>query len=214
MSLADLQALTSFAVRVRLRRDETTLDAVLPGRSEPVARVHKPAAYSSRQPYQMFVGAGLAEPVGFIAGFTLFGPDRAQLGKIGDVSGRRGRPRWEVERPGLPTMVSRPVGASASQYRFPFTLPAAILGGLLPFRFSFEPSGPSEHSGPFEPRQAGVGGFVITRRGGIRSRFEVTVDDPLLDRRVVLAAVTTVNQFGSEDLRKDLVDGATNPFRR
>ena len=122
----------------------------MPGHPGPVTRLFKATRYDSNQPLRVLVGADLTEPAGFIAGFTAFGPDRTELGRVRARSGWRRRP-WEAEQPGLPVLTARPIGASALRYRFPFSLVLGSGDSFLPFRFRFQPPGPGPRTRSTSP---------------------------------------------------------------
>jgi hypothetical protein len=201
MSISELRSLASFTVAVSYGRNETALDVRVTGQPEPVARLFKASQYDSRFPFQVLTGPQLSEVGGYVTPFAAFAANRAQLGKVKSRYRPLRAKSWEVEQPGLPVLSARPIGASSLRYRFPFSLLLAdtLADSFLPFNFLFQGN---------ESR-----GFVVSRATGIRARFTVTVHDPRVDRRLVLAAVVGLNRYASSDVRQDVVDLTANPFK-
>jgi hypothetical protein len=201
MSTSQLQSLTSFSVTVKYSRSETVLDVTVAGQAAPVARLFKASQYDSRQPFQLLVGAQLTELDGLVTGFAAFEPDRTKLGTVQSKHRPLRGKRWQVDQPGLPTLTARATGSSAFRYAFPFALvlSGTLANSFLPFNFSFQAKDSQ--------------GFVVSRRTGARARFTVTVHDPRVDRRLVLASVVALNQYESSDLRQEAVDLTANPFK-
>lgn len=201
MNTTELHTLTSFTVTTKYGRNQTILDVVATGHPTPIARLFKASQYDSRQPLQLLVGPQLADPAGYISGFAAYAADRTKLATV--VSRRRpfGVRRWQLEQTGLPALTAKPTGTSSIRYRFPLAivLTGTLANGFLPFQFRF--------------RSAASEGFTVSRHAGIRARFTVTVHDPRLDRRIILATVVALSKHESSDLRQEGVDLTANPFK-
>jgi hypothetical protein len=196
-----IESLTSFTVTVSYGRSDTTFDVRAPGRSAPVARVHKASQYDSRYLYHVLAGPNLTEPAGYINSTAAWAADRSKLGTIGSEGGALRRRRWRVDQYGLPALIAHPAGVSAVRYRFPLSLvlTRTIADNVLPFKLAFR--APESH------------GFVVARATGIRASFTVTVHDTRVDRRLILACVVALNRYESADLRQEIVDLTANPFK-
>jgi hypothetical protein len=197
-----IQSLTSFTVTVHYGRRDTTFDVWGTDRSMPVARVHKDTQYDSLRLYQVLAGPQAGEPAGFVSAAGAWAADRSKLGTISDKGRALGRREWQVDQHDLPTLVGRPIGASSLRYVFPLSLllTATIADNVLPFKVAF--------------RAPESEGFVVARSAGVRAHFPVTVRDPRIDRRLVLACVVHLSWFASADLRKQIVDLTANPFNK
>jgi hypothetical protein len=214
-----LQSLTSFTVTASYHRHETTFDVRQAGQRDPVARLHKPGPYLKREPYQLLTGPQLAEPAGKVSGTGAVTADGSSIGTVGRSVSRVDRiaqgstaslraRRWQVEQAGMPPMTGRPAGL-LTRLRFntvtDLLLNSDALVGhnpidyVLPFTFRFS----SLQSMAFEVR----------RKAG-RGSYAVSVRDPRVDRRLVLACVLSINALHAPGLRREAADLTTNPFRR
>jgi hypothetical protein len=201
MSIAELRSLTAFRVSARYGRTETTFDVRMPGRPTPVARLFKAGPYDSLRAFHVLTGPDLTDLAGYVTGLAAYAPDRTQVGSVASRSRVLRPARWSVEQPGLGTLAAQHAGISAVRFVFPFSivLSGTVADTVLPFRFCF--------------RSSDSRGFVVSRHTGLRARFTVTVHDPRLDRRLILAAVVSLNRYASSDLRQDIVDATANPFQ-
>ncbi len=199
MTSPELHSLTSFQVTVSYGRQQTTFDIWGADRATPVARLYRAGAYDSLRALQLLVGPQLANIAGYVTERAAYAPDRTELGTVNSRFGAPRRKRWSVAQPGLPVLTGHPTGASATRYRFPFSLVlTGVANNVLPFNFLFDARDST--------------GFVISRSGGVRARFAVTVHDSRVDRRLVLAAVVALNRFESSDVRQEAIDLTANPF--
>ncbi|GDY33093.1 hypothetical protein [Gandjariella thermophila] len=196
-----IQSLTSFTVTAHYGRDDTTFDVRSGDGSGPVARAHKASAFDSRAPYQVLVGPQLDQPAGFVNAFGAWTTERTKIGTVTSERRLLGRKRWQVNQHDLPSLTGEPIGASAVRYRFPFSLVLTntAADNVLPFKLTFIAPGSD--------------GFVVARSAGVRARFTVTVRDPRLDRRVLLACVIALSLYESADLRQQVADFTANPFK-
>jgi len=217
-----LQALTSFTVTADYHQYETAFDVWAPGRSEPAARVYKPAPLMNRDPYQVLTGPGLDEPAGHVTRHGAWAADGTPVGTVEYLASRlekrikrnllftpeRTTWRFRVEQPGLPALTGHPAGL-ATRLRF-----NAVTGDLLD-QNALQALGLAEYVVPFTFRfdAAGATGFEIGRPAG-RSRVEVSVSDPRIDRRLVLACVVCVNTLYNTTVRQTATSLFPNPFRR
>jgi hypothetical protein len=220
-----LQALRSFTVTADYHRDQTTFDVWSQGRGDPTARLYKRGPVLSLDRFDVLTGPSLDEHVGQVARNGAWAADGTQVGTItykssqldkklnrpwlfpSSHSGIRAR-LWLVEQPGLPPVSGPPSGA-ASRLRFNAITDALLVSDVLhgqnpvdyvaPFRFVFD--------------MAGVPGFEIGRRAG-RSRLRVSVREPRIDRRLVLACVVCINSLHNPTVRQTAVNLTTNPFKR
>lgn len=214
-----LQSLTSFTVTVSYHRNETTFDVHQRGQRAPVARLHKAGPYLKREPYQLLTGPDLAEAAGKVSGMGAVAADGSPIGTVsrsvsrvdriaqGSTASLRAR-RWQVDQEGMPPMTGRPVGA-LTRMRFntvsDLLLNSDALVGhnpidyVLPFTFRFSLPGSTA--------------FEVRRKAG-RGSYAVSVRDPRVDRRLVLACVLSINALHAPGLRREAVDLTTNPFRR
>lgn len=216
-----LQSLTSFTVTADYHRHATTLDVWPEGRPAPEARLHKDGPVLDLDPFRVLTGPRLDEPDGQVSRTGAWAPDGTRIGTVTHLVGRTARKldryqvspaklqasRWRVEQVGLPVVSGGPAGA-IGRLRFnaltDFLLESNVLTGhnpvdyLLPFAFRFAGEG--------------LSGFEISRSAG-RSRLSVTVHDPRIDRRLVLACVVSVNSLHNPTLSQAAVNLTTNPRR-
>jgi hypothetical protein len=199
MTSPELHSMTSFQVTVSYGRQQTTFDIWGADRATPVARLYRAGAYDSLRALQLLVGPQLADIAGYVTERAAYAPDRTELGTVNSRFGAPRRKRWSVAQPGLPVLTAHPTGASATRYRFPFSLVlTGVANNVLPFNFLFDARDST--------------GFVVSRSGGVRAKFAVTVHDSRVDRRLVLATVVALNRFESSDVRQEAIDLTANPF--
>jgi hypothetical protein len=213
---AVLRGLTDFTVRARFQLRRTVLDIHQPGRREPVARMVKPTRIYQPVAYELFTGSSLDELAGHLTTGGAVGPDGTTIGIVNRSGGRipdaavhplsgvrqpgsGSDPRfWRVAQLDLPPLTGRVVGLVTWLC---FNWITSLLGWLglivwprmlVPLTFDFR--GPDGR------------GFRVMTAGWYRARVTVRVDDPRVERRLVLACVAAVVLFFTEAPRRDLVN--------
>ena len=221
--LAAVQALTAFTVTVGYHRDQTVLDIHQPGAEQPVARMVKAGPIRARAAYELFTGpaldrvAGQLSPSGALhtdgtpVGVVNLSGGRVADASIHPMSGARhsyvvADPTvWRVVPVGLPPLVGH---AADRQTRFCFNRLTKLwekvgfgiwVDAFIALTFDF--------------RAPDSAGFRVKRAGGGRARFEVSVADPRIDRRMVLACLAAMAALLTWTPRREAVD-AVSPFRR
>lgn len=217
--------LTSFGAVVDFGVKKTALDVVGDADGAIVARLEKAGDVRQRAAYQLFAGPDLSQdiahlspsgaqdagaaPVGIV---NLSGGSRADA-NIAPLSGARHSyvshdpTRWAVVQPGLPRLTG--VGADGAT-KLTFNRVA---------RFLNEQGLPVPTPGLVAPmtvryRAEGCAGFTVTTRMvARRGRFEVTVADPRVDRRLVLACLTAFTALVLWTPRREGIS-SLSPFRR
>lgn len=212
---AELRALSSFTAKVGLHRDRTTLD-ILPAESAPaVARMSKVGPLHKRAAYELFAGPGLKTAIGTMSETGGIDADGVSFGIVNLTGGKVADPdvhplhgglrtttvadptRWRVVQPGLPPLTGQAVDRVArmnynrvsgamDKIGFGFKLDYA---GLMTFGFT----------GP------GSDGFtvaVVSRK----ARLDVTVHDPRLDNRLILACLAALTLKVMQTARGEAVD--------
>jgi hypothetical protein len=204
---SSLQTLASFTVTGDYRGSETAFEVWQPGKPEPVARMHQAGSLESEwlqsaanPTFDVLTGphnqlAGRVTLGGaWAADGTPVGTVQRRSGLVENVVPSTGLPallfmgdsQWRVRQDGLPVMTGQRTGLGA-RVRFngltKLVRNSDVLAGrgllaAVPFTFRF--------------RGRGVRGFEITRPAG-QSRLVVTVQDPRIDRRLVLSCVLSIN---------------------
>jgi hypothetical protein len=220
---ADLQALTAFTVTVGYHLNQTIMDVYPAGAAQPVARIVKDGPIRARVAYQVLAGPGLSQPAGQVspsgalradgspAGIVNLSGGKVPDAKIHPMSGARhsyvehSPTRWHIAQPSLPPLTGR---AANLRTRLCFNRLADLVRWIgfivwppdlvVPLTFRFD--------GP------GSAGFTV-RRPALRARFDVTADDPRLDRRLILACLAAMAAGHVWVPKRELVDMAS-PFRR
>ncbi|MBM9503951.1 hypothetical protein [Actinacidiphila acididurans] len=212
---AELRALTSFGAAVGLHRNRTVLE-VRPSPNAPaMARLSKVGPLRKRAAYELFAGPGLTAVVGTLSESggldgtgTPFGIVNLTGGKVADADvhplhgGLRTTTvadptRWRVVQPGLPPLTGHAVDRVAKlnfnrvsgamdRIGFGFRLDYA---GLMTFRFA-------------APDCAGFNVAVVSRA----ARLDVTVHDPRVDNRLVLACLAALTLKVLQTARGEAVD--------
>ncbi|WP_163506343.1 hypothetical protein [Fodinicola acaciae] len=197
---ADLQTLDRFTVRTRYTFKATQLDFYIRGQREPVARIVKRVTSNLRDLAEIRVGRGLQEIAGYASfgGHKVFGPRYGLLGTIESHFRNFTYSPWTIEQNDAPLLVSRAVGVSSIRYVFPFILVPD--GVVMPFQMVFSKQGSRAVS------------VRIRRHTGLRARFSVEVNDPAIDRRLVIAATYAICGSDSADIREIFHD-TVNPLR-
>lgn len=203
-----LQALASFTVTGDYRGSETTFEIWQPGEPEPVARMHQAGSPQSESlesavnpsfdlltgPKQDRLAGRVTLGGAWAADGTPVGTVQRRSGLVENVVPGTGLPallfmgdsQWRVRQDGLPVMTGQRTGLGA-RVRFngltKLVSNSDVLAGrgvlaVVPFTFRF--------------RGRGVRGFEISRPAG-QSRLVVTVQDPRIDRRLVLSCVLSIN---------------------
>lgn len=215
-----LQSLGSFTVTASFERHKTIFEVWPPRQPEPTARLYKDGPLLSRQPFQLLTGLANGEPSGIVTRRGAWTADGTAVGAVLDgavvldrLQGLTPGPklprwRWRMEQDGLPVLTGRPAGLAA-RARFnrvtdfllqpPLDTSFLSFGDyVLPFRFRF--------------RAGSLAGFDISRRTG-QARLHVTVHDPRIDRRLVLACVVSISSTHESTIRQTAVNITTNHGR-
>lgn len=123
---------------------------------------------SQRLPVLSFQAAGSAYAVTDAGGAPLGGFRKAS-----------GKTVWAVEQPGLPPMTGKESSPTVSTLR-------RFSGDLfwLPYRFEFAFSGGGE-------------AFTVAKSWSVRDKFTITVSDPRLDRRLVIAVSVALDAIAN-----------------
>ncbi|MER7753720.1 hypothetical protein [Kitasatospora sp. NPDC097643] len=193
------ESLSAFTVAIDYGRAHTTFLVHADGAAQPVARMHKDAAYDHSAPYQVFGGPGLDQLLGHVTGFAAIGPDRSPIGKVDHQSRSWRHDLWTFAQQGLAVLEGEPVGLGNKARRSLPLLDRGVVDAALTFKLRY--------------RSAESAGFELTRHAGVRATYSVQVDDPRISRLLVLACVAHFNTYGTADPRKALVDVTANPFK-
>lgn len=213
---AELQALTSFSARVGLHRNETTVHIHPSGGLPPVARMTKAGPLRKRAAYELSVGPGLKTPAGTLSASGALDAADVPVGIVNLTGGRvadrdihpltggmRGPvsdnpTRWRVLQPGLPPLAGLATN-TATRLRYNAVTDAAerIGAGLWMPDYVLHPT--FRFSGP------GCDGFTVTLLSR-KSRLDVTVHDPHVDRRLVLACLAALILRAMQHPRRDVMD--------
>ncbi|WP_042407799.1 hypothetical protein [Streptacidiphilus carbonis] len=193
-----LDTLDSFNVRFEFRQNETTWTVCAGKMDEPLARLHKQGAVNSIKPYEVYGGPGLDELLGRVAISIALGPDGTRLGTVSRRAqdGLEGGPltdeEWTFTQEGLGALRGTPLGLG-SRARHTYVVSNVIDNGLTDVLL--------EHR--LRYRAPDSEGFELTRRSGVRSRYDVRIHDPRVSRLLVLAAVAYFDEeHGDIDIRK------------
>lgn len=225
-SPASLQDLTSFEATVSYELRQTVLDIWPPGSPQPAARLSKTGPLLRPAAYELYTGPGLREVTAHVTPSGAQYPDGTPIGIVNLSGGRRADgaihpmsgarhsyvlhnpAQWRIVQPGLPPLTGAAAGSTWLHRNrltdfmertvilsdIPYPIPDLL--ALMRFRFS----------------APGSAGFTVKFRVG-RSRIQVTVADPRLDRRLVFACLTALTALTMWTPRGGLVDMAA-PFRR
>lgn len=204
-----IQHLDSFDVTFEFHRNETTWTIRTGGRDAPVARLHKQAAVNSVKPFEVHGGPGLDRLLGHVAIGIALGPDGARIGTVahqtlgGLEGGLLTDELWLFRQQDLGVLEGRPVGLG-SRARHAFGVGSLVDNGVTDVFL--------EHRLRYS--NADTDGFELTRRSGLRSRYDVRIDDPRVNRLLVLSAVAYFDELhGDSDVRK-LLPSIGGLFRR
>lgn len=217
-----IQGLTTCAVTVGYRLDQTVLDVWRPEQPRPVARLAKNGPIRARAAYQLFVGpelnqvAGQVSPSGALdvtgapVGLVNLSGGRVADGDIHPMSGARhsyvvhNPAQWRIVQTGLPLLTGEAVGRATRMCfnrltdlgeRTGFELPTPDFLVTLHFRYG-------------APESPGFAVKVSQRK----ARFDVTIEDPRIDRRLVFACLTAMAALLMWNPKREAVDMAS-PFR-
>jgi hypothetical protein len=219
-----LPELTSFTATVSFAAGRTVVEVYPPGAPQPVARLVKAGAPRARAAYELFTGPGLRDVTGTVSPSGALDADGTPVGivnlsggkkpdaEIHPMSGARhsyvvGNPMlWRVVQAGMPALAGH-AGDRATRLTFnPMTgfinrlgIPAPTPGIVRPMTF--------EYLAQDSP------GFTIRQAAGWKPRFEVTVADSRVDRRMIFAVLTALAIHTVWTLRGEAID-STAPFRR
>lgn len=215
-----------FTATVGYELRQTVLDIWPPGSPQPVARLAKTGPLLTPAAYELYTGPVLREVTAHVTPSGAQYPDGTPIGIVNLSGGRRAdgaiQPlsgarhsyvlynpaQWRIVQAGLPPLTGEAVGSTRLHHNrlsdfmertvFPFDIvpyPVPDLLALMRFRFS----------------APGSAGFTVKYRVG-RPRIQVTVVDPRLDRRLVLACLTALAMLNMWTPRGELV-GMAAPFR-
>ncbi len=217
-----LQALTSFTASVGYDSRQTVLTVSGPGLPQPVAQLAKVGPVRARAAYELFTGPALNRPAGQVTPSgaqntdgTAVGIVNLSAGRVADrdihpMSGARhtyvvhNPALWRVVPTGSPPLTGHAVGR-ATRLCFNRLTDLSERTGIGLWTPDFLVSLTFQFSAPDSA------GFTVTRLAR-RARFEVTVADPLLDRRLVLACLTAMTALITWTARAELTD-MTSTFR-
>jgi hypothetical protein len=220
---AGLQALTSFSAVVTLSADRTTLDIRSSDELPPVARMTKAGALRRRAAYELFTGPDLTTAAGTLSASGALAADGTPVGIVNLSGGRKSDAdvhplsggltayaldnptKWRVVQPGLPGLAAEPVDPAARLSYNKVTDAMDRIGFgvkvpdyLAPMTFRFH--------------APGCAGFTVTLTSR-KARMDVTVQDPRVDRRLVLAVLAALALKVMETPRREVTD-AGSLFRR
>ncbi|WP_158702115.1 hypothetical protein [Kitasatospora sp. MMS16-BH015] len=194
-----IQQLTEFTVSLDYGRAHTTFLLHVPGQAEPVARMHKEAAYDHAQLYEVRTGPGLDRLAGYVSTFFALAPDRSRIGEVNHESRSWRHDLFTFAQAGLAPLTGEPVGLANKARRTLPVLDWGVVDAALRFEMRY--------------RSAESAGFEFAREAGVRASYTVTVHDPRIDRVLLLACLVHFNSYGTTDLRKGIVDVTANPFK-
>lgn len=183
MDLQQLQGVREFVVRQSVRMSENRYEVHAVGADGAEGGVvavteQKRADYkrgamlyadeSRRQPVLSFQAAGAA--------YTVTDEGGVPLGEFRKASGKT---VWVVEQPGLPAVSGKETSSTVSTLR-------KFSGDLfwLPYQFEFTRAGGGE-------------AFTVAKSWSVRDKFTITVPDPHLDRRVVIAVAVALDAIAN-----------------
>ncbi|MCX4747573.1 hypothetical protein OG455_18965 [Kitasatospora sp. NBC_01287] len=176
--MTGLQGLTEFRVAFGYRREGTGWEIRGRDSADPVARLWKPGPPRGSVPFEVYGGAATAELIGLVTSRDAATPDRQVVGRVRRYSGSNPfADCWTFEQFGLGELEGKAAGFgsvvrnSVSWYNSDTSI--GDLVAPLSLRFS----------------GAGSAGFRITRPAGPLTRFQVAVEDPAVDRLLVLSVV-------------------------
>lgn len=215
-----LQSLHRLAVTLRLQLDRTTMDVGAPDGGPPVARLVKEGDLRRRLAYDIRTGPELDEPAGQLTSYGALGTDGGVIGVVNPSHGRHRVPdgeihplvglrqgrradnpaHWTVAQHGLPPLTGEAVGLPT---RLTFNRVAEFASHQGLDLWMFDHVTPLHfHYGAKESP-----GFSVSRSPG-RARFEITVHDLRVDRRVPLALLAAISQYVLASPRTEAVDAA------
>ena len=204
-----IRTLDAFGVAFEFRRTETIWTVRAKGQDAPVARVYKQGAVNSAKPYEVYGGPGLDELLGRIAHVFAVRPDGTRIGTVarnargGFDGGLLTDEEWLFAQEGREVLTGKPVGLG-SRARHAYVVGGVLDNGLTDVLL--------EHN--LRYRGAESAGFELSRRSGVRSRYDVRIHDPAVDRLLVLSAVGHFDlEHGDSDVRK-LLPSIGGLFRR
>jgi hypothetical protein len=106
---------------------------------------------------------------------------------------------FSFEQNGLAPLVGEPAGVADKARRILPVLDWGVVDAAFTFRMRF--------------RSAESAGFEFARQAGVRATYRVRIHDPRIDRVLVLACLHHFNTYGTTDLRKEIVELTSNPFK-
>ncbi|NUS10457.1 MAG: hypothetical protein HOY69_03445 [Streptomyces sp.] len=215
--MAELQPLTTFVVDVRPQVRRTTFDVRPAPAAPPVAQLVKHRPLNRPASYELFTGPGLAVPAGRLSESGALDADGRPVGVVNLTGGKyedaRVNPlngafhtytesnptRWHVVQPGLPRLAGRPASRAS---RMAYNKVTDVLG-----KVGYDIKGTWLGAMAFTYGAPGCDGFTVSL--GRRGRFDVTVHDSRVDRRLVLACVTAVAHTELDSIRAEGVSMLT-----
>jgi hypothetical protein len=183
MDLQQLQGVREFVVRqsVRMSENRYEVHVVGPDGAEGgVVAVTEQKRADFKRGAMLYADEGRRQPVlsfqptGSV--YTVTDGGGAPLGEFRKASGKT---VWVVEQPGLPPVSGKESSSTVSVLR-------KFSGELfwLPYRFEFTRSGGGE-------------AFTVAKSWSVRDKFTITVPDPHLDRRLVIAVSVAMDAIAN-----------------
>lgn len=212
----ELQALTSFRVKVGMTRKQTTLEVTTASDEEPVARMSKVGPLRKRAAYELFTGPGLRTVAGTLSASGALDADGMPLGVVnlsgaavpdadihplsgGHVGYALTNPtKWRFIQPGLPPLKGEAMDVATRLLYNPVSDAAGNIGlstwmpdYVVPLTFRY--SAPE------------CDGFTVTLTSR-KAQLDVTVHDPAIDRRLILACVAALTLLVMQHPHRDMLD--------
>lgn len=212
----ELQALSSFRVKVRMSRKQTILEVTTAGKEEPVARMAKVGPLRKRAAYELFTGPGLKTPAGTLSASGALDADGAPVGIVnlsgtavpdsdihplsgGHVAYAGANPtKWRFIQPDLPPLKGQAVDVATRLLNNPATDAAGSVGFSTWMPDYVVPQ-------TFRYSAPGCDGFTVALTSR-KARLDVTVHDPRVDRRLILACVAALTLLVMQHPRRDVLD--------
>lgn len=220
-----LGAFTEFTATVGFAANKTTLDVLAGADQTLLARLEKTGDVRKPAAYQLFPGADLARDIAHLTPSGAQDETGAPIGivnlsdgtkpdaDIQPMSGARhgyvqhDPTRWAVVQPGLPRLTGEAADRATKMTFNRITGFLSRQGILVPTPGLVAPMTVHYRA------QDSAGFTVTTRMVSWQGRFEVTVADPGVDRRLVLACLTALTALVLWTPRREGIS-SISPFRR
>ncbi|WP_225846502.1 hypothetical protein [Streptomyces sp. HPF1205] len=202
---AGLEALTSFSTAFTLHFNRTIADILWSDGQPPVARMVKVGPLRKRSSYQLLTGTGLQTLAGTLTETGAVDADDVPIGIVNTTAGARadsdihpltGGMRagvstapttWRVVQQGLPPLVGRAADEETERAFRPVNKAVELIGEFIPVwvpvrgrHLLLQYSAPD------------CEGFTVGVDGPKAEHMTVTVHDPRVDRRLVLACLAAL----------------------